>query len=147
VGYAGALVMLAGVICGESSIPEPEFLFKVASDNKFPFQEGSIWRCIGMTLSQFRDDTMKKARIAFENAIEADTRNGTRWSLAMDYLAYADLLERGRSETTARDNQEKALAVFKACGADGWSREVERRLTTNSQVISRTEEIRLHVVP
>jgi tetratricopeptide (TPR) repeat protein len=146
VGYTGALVLLASVMCGES-IPEPEFLFKVASENKLPFQEGSIWRCIGMTLSQCLDETMEKARIALEKAIEADTRNGTRWSLAMDYLAYADLLDRCGSETMVRDNQEKALAVFAECGAGGWSREVERRLTNNSQDISRTEEIRLHVVP
>jgi hypothetical protein len=90
---------------------------------------------------------MEKARIALKKAIEADTRNGTRWSLAMDYLAYADLLETARSETIARDNQIKALEVFNECGADGWSREVERRLTTNSQDISRTEELRLYVVP
>jgi len=152
VGYTGALVMLASGMCGENT-PEPEFLFKVASENRLPFQEGSIWRCIGITLSQCLDEAMEKARIALEKAIEADTRNGTRWSLAMDYLAYADLLDRGGSETTARDNQGKALAVFEECGADGWSREVERRLTTNSQDISifrdisRNEEIRLHVVP
>jgi hypothetical protein len=146
VGYTDALVLLAKVMCGQRT-PEPEFLFKVASENKLPFREGSIWRCTGMTLSQCEDGTMEKAQIALENAIEADTRNGTRWSLAMDYLAYADLLERGQTGTEVRDKLGKALEVFKECGANGWSEEVERRLTARPQYISGPEEVRLGVVP
>jgi class 3 adenylate cyclase/tetratricopeptide (TPR) repeat protein len=146
VGYTEALVLLAKVMCGERT-PEPEFFFKAAIENKLPFREGSIWRCIGMTLSQGKDGTMEKAQVALEKAIEADTRNGTRWSLAMDYLAYADLLEKGQTGTKVRNYLGKALEVFEECGADGWYEEVERRLTARPQDVSGSEEVRLGVVP
>ena len=90
---------------------------------------------------------MEKAQIALEKAIEADTRNGTRWSLAMDYLASADLLEKGQTGTKVRNYLGKALEAFKECGADGWSEEVERRLKARPQDVSGSEEVRLGVVP
>jgi class 3 adenylate cyclase/tetratricopeptide (TPR) repeat protein len=146
VDYTGALVMLAGVMCGERT-PDPELVFKAASENKLPFREGSIWRCVGMTLSQCKNGRMEKAQTAFEKAIEADKRNGTKWSLAMDYLAYADFLERSQAGVTARDNLEKALKVFEECGADGWAAEVEKRLTTRTQDVLNPGDIRLNAVP
>jgi class 3 adenylate cyclase/tetratricopeptide (TPR) repeat protein len=146
VGYTETLVLLAGMMCGERN-PEPELAFKVASENKFAYREGAIWRCLGMTLSHCEKGTMEEAQNAIGKAIEADTCNGTRWSLAMDYMAYADLLEKNQTGAEARDNLGKALEVFEECGADGWAAEVKRRLTTGSKEVPSPGEIRLNAVP
>jgi class 3 adenylate cyclase/tetratricopeptide (TPR) repeat protein len=146
VGYTEALVMLAGMMCGERN-PEPELVFKVASENKLAYREGTIWRCLGMTLLQGENGTREEAQNALEKAIEADTRNGMRWSLAMDYLAYADLLGRNQSGKEARDNLGKALEVFEECGADGWAEEVKRRMTIGPNEVSSPGENRLNAVP
>lgn len=146
VGYTEVLIQLAGMMCGEIN-PEPELVFKVASENKLAYREGAIWRCLGMTLLQGENGTREEAQNALEKAVEADTRNRTRWSLAMDYLAYADLLERNQSGKVARDNLGKALEVFEECGADGWAEEVKRRLTIGPNEVSSPRETRLNAVP
>jgi hypothetical protein len=61
-------------------------------------------------------------------AIEADRRNGTRYSLARDYLSYANLSINNGDRLKAKENLGKAIETFKQCGADGWVEKYEKKL-------------------
>ena len=61
-------------------------------------------------------------------AIEADQKNGTRFSLGQDHLSYAELLRRKGDLPSARQTLQTAAAIFTECGADGWVRMTEERL-------------------
>ncbi|MBW1868239.1 MAG: hypothetical protein JRI73_02855, partial [Deltaproteobacteria bacterium] len=60
--------------------------------------------------------------------IEADRRNGMMWHLASDYAVYGDLLKRKNDLSSARENLNKAIEIFKDCGADGWVEKYEKEL-------------------
>jgi hypothetical protein len=53
-------------------------------------------------------------------AIEADSRNGTRFFLALDFAQYAELCKRKGDPAMAREKLSRAIEIFKECGADGW---------------------------
>ena len=61
-------------------------------------------------------------------AIEADKRNGTILNLGRDYAYYAELFRRKGYQPKARENMNKAIEIFKECGADGWVEKYEKEL-------------------
>ena len=63
-----------------------------------------------------------------KKAIEADTRNGTRFSLAQDFAQYAELCKRKGDLAMAKEKLSKAIEIFKECGADGWVKKYEEEL-------------------
>jgi hypothetical protein len=67
-----------------------------------------------------------------EKAIEADKSNGTMWSLGADYASYAELFKRGNDLPRARQTVNKAIKIFRECGADGWVEKYENELASLS---------------
>ena len=67
-----------------------------------------------------------------EKAIEADERNGMRWSLASDYALYAELFRRKGEKAKGKEKLGKAIEIFKECGADGWVKRYEEELASLS---------------
>ena len=65
-------------------------LFEYFENNRLKLCEGAMARNIGDILLQVDDGHMADAEIWIRKAIEADTRNGTRWYLATDHALYAD---------------------------------------------------------
>jgi len=65
-------------------------LFGYFENNKLKYCEGQMARNIGDIMIHMDDDHMVDAEIWIKKAIEADTRNGTRWYLATDHALYAD---------------------------------------------------------
>ena len=64
-----------------------------------------------------------------KKAIEADNRNGMIWwHLGRDYALYAELFKRKRDQSKAKENLNKAIDIFKECGADGWVEKYEKDL-------------------
>jgi tetratricopeptide (TPR) repeat protein len=61
-------------------------------------------------------------------AFEADENHGTRWSLACDYVFYADLCKRKGNPKKAKENLNKAIEIFTECGADGWQNKAEEEM-------------------
>jgi hypothetical protein len=50
------------------------------------------------------------------------------WSLGGDYAFYADLFKRKGNQTKAKENLNKAIEIFKECGADKWAEKYEKEL-------------------
>ena len=63
---------------------------------------------------------MADAEIWIKKAIEADTRNGTRWYLATDHALYADWFKKKGDLLGAKEQLTRAIDIFTECGADGW---------------------------
>ncbi len=62
-------------------------------------------------------------------AIDADTRNGTRWQLASDHALYADWFKKKGDIQEAKEQLTKAIDLFRECGADGWVTRTEKSLS------------------
>jgi hypothetical protein len=67
-----------------------------------------------------------------KEAISADKKNGTRWSLGRDYALCAELDRHKEDNKKARGGLLKAIQIFKECGADGWVRKYEEELASLS---------------
>ena len=50
------------------------------------------------------------------------------WSLAQVYALYAEFYKRKNDPSKARENLNKAIEIFKECGADGWVERYEKEL-------------------
>jgi hypothetical protein len=61
-------------------------------------------------------------------AVEADNRNGMRCDLGRDYTLYGEFFKRKEQSSRAKELLEKAIEIFKMCGADGWVRKTEETL-------------------
>jgi len=62
-------------------------------------------------------------------AIDADTRDGTRWQLASDHALYADWFKKKGDKEGAKEQLTKAIDLFRECGADGWVTLTEKSLS------------------
>jgi len=105
-----------------------ETLFAYSTRNRIMALEGYYKKWISELLSQLDGDYLLEAESWINQAIKADSRNGTNFNLARDYLSYADLLRRKGDRLKARENLGKAIETFKECGADGWVEKAERKL-------------------
>ena len=63
-----------------------------------------------------------------KKAIIADKEAGMKWHLANDYVSYAQFYRQKGDQPRARENLEKAIEIFKECGADGWVERHEKVL-------------------
>ncbi|MBW2345653.1 MAG: AAA family ATPase [Deltaproteobacteria bacterium] len=77
-------------------------LFECFENNKFKVCEGRMARNIGDILLQVGDEHMADAEVWIRKAIEADTKNGTRWYLATDHALYADWFKK-KGERSSRN--------------------------------------------
>ena len=100
-------------------------LSKYYETNNCNVLKGWIARDIGETLLSVDEDHISDAEAWAKKAIEADTRNGVRWSLARDYTLYAEVFKRKGDQSKAKENLTKALDIYKQCGADGWVKKYE----------------------
>jgi tetratricopeptide (TPR) repeat protein len=107
-------------------------LSKYYKDNNLKAFEGWIARYIGEILLNIDDQDVTNAEDWIERAIKADKKNGTRWFLANDYVLYADLFMRKGDQSRAKENLNKAIRIFRECGADGWVKKAEKELATLS---------------
>ena len=55
-------------------------------------------------------------------------RNGTRWYLASAHALYAELLKRKGDLPGAREKLNKAIEIYRECGADGWQKKAQEDL-------------------
>ena len=50
------------------------------------------------------------------------------WNLAQDYALYAEWYKSKGDLPKAKENLDKAIDIFKECGADGWVERYEKEL-------------------
>ena len=98
------------------------------NNNNIKWLEGWMARLISEILLNIDDQHISEAEEWINKAIMADNRNGTRWHLATDYAVYGDLLKRKGDQSGAKENLNKAIGVFKECGAEGWVEKYEDEL-------------------
>jgi len=94
--------------------------------------KGWIRSCIGNILLNIAGRHISKAEDWITKAIEADKRNGMMWQLAQDYALYAEFYKRKNDPSKAIENLNKAIEIFKECGADGWVEKYEKELASLS---------------
>ena len=63
-------------------------------------------------------------------AISFDENHGMLFHLGHDYRLYSKLLIQNGKLSEARDKLEKAIKIYKKCGADGWVEKYEKELAT-----------------
>ncbi|KKK83785.1 hypothetical protein LCGC14_2789910, partial [marine sediment metagenome] len=61
-------------------------------------------------------------------SIETNQKYGMMWYLARDYALYAELFKRKGDTPKTQENLNKAIEIFKECGADGWVERYEKEL-------------------
>jgi tetratricopeptide (TPR) repeat protein len=103
-------------------------LFENFKNNRLKYCEGEIARNIGDVMIHMDDDHMVDAEGWIKKAIEADTRNGTRWYLATDHALYADWFKKKGDLLGAKEQLTRAIDIFEECGADGWVRKYEEEM-------------------
>jgi len=105
-----------------------ESLYAYSRNYRIKSSEGWIQRYIGEILLNIDDQHLSEAEHWIQNAIEADQRNRTMFSLGVDYALYAELFKRKGDRLKAQDNLGKAIEILKECGADGWVTKYEKEL-------------------
>jgi len=103
-------------------------LFEYFENNKLKVCEGMIARNIGDVLLGMDDVHMADAEVWIRKAIEADTRNGTRWYLATDHALYADWFKQKGDLSNTKEQLTKSIEILRECGADGWVEKYEKEL-------------------
>jgi len=94
--------------------------------------KGWAARYIGEILFNIDDQHISEAEDWVKKAMELDKRNNTMWSLGNDYALYAELFRRKGDLPKAKENLNKAIEIFKECGADGWVKKCKEELVSLS---------------
>jgi len=109
-----------------------KLLYIYEAENKLKFLDGSMPRYIGEILLNIDDQHVNEAEDWIKKAIEADNRNGMMWYLGRDYALYAEVFRRKGDQSKTKENLNKAIEIFKECGADGWLEKYEKELAAIS---------------
>jgi class 3 adenylate cyclase/tetratricopeptide (TPR) repeat protein len=109
-----------------------ESLYVHFRNNKLKVIEGWIQRFIAEILLNIDDQHISESEHWIQKAIEADQRNRMMFHLGKDYTLYAELFKRKGDRSKVQENLDKAIEIFKECGADGWVEKAEKELATLS---------------
>ena len=101
-----------------------------ADVNKARIWDGWIRRNIGEILLNSEDQRLDEAEGWINKAIEADSANGTLLNLGRNYALYAELCSRRGEPDKAVTAFQKAIAIFKDCGSDGFLKRAEEGLAS-----------------
>jgi class 3 adenylate cyclase/tetratricopeptide (TPR) repeat protein len=107
-------------------------LYEYVSQNKIKIFDGLLRRYVGEILLHFGDKYLSDAEGWIKKAMEADERHGMRWHLGSDYALYGEFFKRKVDLANAKENLNKAIEIFRECGADGLVKKTEHELTTIS---------------
>jgi tetratricopeptide (TPR) repeat protein len=91
-----------------------------------------VTRNIAKILLNVDDQHLSEAEGWIIKAIEVDKANGMMFYLGKNYALYAELFKRKGNESKAKENLDKAIEIFKECGADGWQEKAEQELASLS---------------
>jgi class 3 adenylate cyclase/tetratricopeptide (TPR) repeat protein len=120
-------IALAKTLGGEVDF-ELDTLYKYQTASTMKVFEGHAQRYLSAILLNVDVKHLPEAEDWINRAIEADTRNGTRFSLAQDFAHYAELCKRKGDLAMAKEKLNKAIEIFTECGADGWVTKYEEAL-------------------
>ena len=121
-------LMRAKRLAGEKEI-DLELIYRYARENKVRIYQGCMARYIGDIQLHLEKAHLTAAEDWIGKAIEADKRNGMKWDLGRDHVLYGEFYKRKGESSKAKENLERAIEIFKGCGADGWVRRAEDSLS------------------
>ena len=124
-------IALAKVMDKEKDINLNE-VYKWYEDIKNKYLEGWAPNYIGKILLNIDDHHLSEAEDWIKKAIETNQKYGMMWNLAQDYALYAEFYERKGELAKAKKKLNKAIEIFKECGADGWVEKYEKELASFS---------------
>ena len=101
-------------------------LFQYYENNKIGIYKGHKARYIGEILLNLDGQPLSEATDWICRAIEIHKNDNMRWFLADDYALCSKLCRRKGNLTKAKENLNKAIDIFKECGADGWVQKYEK---------------------
>jgi tetratricopeptide (TPR) repeat protein len=127
VGWAWLGMSRCEVMKGEMKV-DLESLYSVQRTNRIRAFEGSISRYVGEILLNIDGQHMPESEHWIQKAVDADEKNGTRFSLGLDHSLYAEFFRRQGDRSKAQGNFGRAVDVLRECGADGWVEKCEREL-------------------
>jgi class 3 adenylate cyclase/tetratricopeptide (TPR) repeat protein len=127
VNFVKICIARAKVMNNEKDI-NLESLYGHVQENKLRIHDGSIRRYIGQILLNIDDQHISDAEHWVKKAMETDNKNGMMFYLGQDYTLYADLLKRKGNKVKAKENLNKAIEIYKDCGADGWVKKAEEEM-------------------
>jgi tetratricopeptide (TPR) repeat protein len=120
-------IVLAKVMKKEKDINLKE-IFNWHKDIKNRWVKGWVPKFISEILLNIDDQHTSEAEDWIKKAIETNQKYGMMWQLALDYALYAELFKRKGVQPKAKENLNKAIEIFKGCGADGWVDKYEKEL-------------------
>jgi class 3 adenylate cyclase/tetratricopeptide (TPR) repeat protein len=116
------------VLKGDQDVKLSE-LFKCHRRIKLNVIKGFSARYIAEILLIVGDQSLSDAEKWIAKAIEVNEKNGTIWFLAGDYTIFAEILKQKGDQSKAKECLEKAIQIYKKCGADGWVEKTEKNLS------------------
>jgi len=131
VNYSKTALALARILNHEKNINLNE-IFKYYEDNKLKWVEGVVPNIIGEILLKIDDQHISEAEDWIKRSIGANHKYGMMWNLARGYALYAELYKRKSDPPKAKEKLNKAIEIFKECGADGWVTKYEKELASFS---------------
>jgi len=123
----GLAIALAKTLGGGVDI-ELEPLYSYPAANKVKIWDGYTRRYLSVILMNIDKKHLRQAESWIRKAIEDDSKNGMKWSLAQDFAYYGELCRRRGDLAMAKEKLSKAIEIFKECGADGWVKKYEEEL-------------------
>ena len=122
-------ILFAKVMNKEKDINLHE-VFKWYEDIKSKWAKGVMSNCIGAVLLNIGDQHISEAEGWIKKAIETNQKYSMMWNLAQDYALYSEFYKRKNDLSKAKENLNKAIEIFKECGADGWVERYEKELAS-----------------
>ena len=106
-------------------------LYQIANKIKLKPVKGKAFNSICEILLSI-DKHISNAERWIKKAIEVNKINGLMLLLAQSYNLYAEVFKRRGNQPKARENLNKAIEIYRECGADGWVKKAEKELATLS---------------
>ena len=118
---------LAKIRCGDTDI-QLESVQRYRAATKTKWLAGEMLRCLSAILLSVDPERLSEAEDWIRRAIEEDSRNGTRFSLAQDFAHDAKLCKAKGETAAAKEKLRKAIDIFQECGANGWVKKYQDEL-------------------
>jgi class 3 adenylate cyclase/tetratricopeptide (TPR) repeat protein len=121
-------LMRAKLLSGEKDI-DLDLVHTYARECRVKIYEGCVARYVGDMLRRLDYCHSAEAQHWIGRAIEADKRNGMKCDLGRDYALYGEFFKGKGEPSKAKEWIEKAIEMFKECGADGWACQTQEALS------------------
>jgi len=103
-------------------------LCKLPSGNRMQRFNGLMKRVLGNVLLNLDADYLPQAEQWILKAVEADTENGMKFEIGLDYVSHAEVFKRKEDISRTKEKLRQAIDIFKKCGSDGWVEKYEKEL-------------------